>query len=78
MDIDLYALIRENILGERHKRYIVYQIAKAMYYLHTADLVHRDIKPSNILVNENCVAKLCDFGLVRSVDDETETNPILT
>ena len=78
MDIDLYYLIRENILGEKHKRYIIYQIAKAMYFLHTADLVHRDIKPSNILVNENCMAKICDFGLVRSVDDETEANPILT
>lgn len=70
MDIDLYTLIRENILGEKHKRYILYQIAKALYYLHEADLVHRDIKPSNILVNENCLAKVCDFGLVRSVDDE--------
>lgn len=44
-------------------------MAKAIYYLHTADLVHRDIKPSNVLVNENCLAKICDFGLVRSVDD---------
>lgn len=78
MDIDLYTLIRENILGEKHKRYIVYQVAKALYYLHSAELVHRDIKPSNILVNENCLAKVCDFGLVRSVDDEEETQPILT
>lgn len=69
MDIDLFALIRENILGEKHKKFIIYQIAKAMYFLHTADLVHRDIKPSNVLVNENCQAKICDFGLVRSVDD---------
>jgi mitogen-activated protein kinase 15 len=51
MDVDLYFLIRENMLEERQKRFIVYQIAKAIYYLHSADLVHRDIKPSNILVN---------------------------
>ena len=68
MDIDLYTLIRERLLGEQHKRYIIYQIAKALYYLHTAELIHRDIKPSNVLVNEDCLAKLCDFGLVRSVN----------
>ena len=68
MDIDLYTLIRENILEEKHKRFIIYQVAKAVHYLHTGELIHRDIKPSNILVNENCHAKMCDFGLVRSVE----------
>lgn len=50
-----------------------------MHYLHTAELIHRDIKPSNVLVNEDCHAKLCDFGLIRSVDDEDEeVAPVLT
>jgi mitogen-activated protein kinase 15 len=71
MDIDLYTLIREDILAERHRKYIFYQMAKALYYLHSAGLIHRDVKPSNVLVNESCDAKLCDFGLVRSVDDST-------
>jgi mitogen-activated protein kinase 15 len=69
MDADLYLLIREEILVERHRKYILYQIAKAILYLHSGGLVHRDLKPSNILVNEACEAKLCDFGLVRSVED---------
>lgn len=72
MDIDLYTLIREDILAERHRKYIFYQMAKALYYLHSAGLIHRDVKPSNVLVNENCDAKLCDFGLVRSIDDQTQ------
>lgn len=67
MDIDLYTLIRENMLGEQHKRYIMYQVAKSIHYLHSAELIHRDIKPSNVLVNEDCHAKICDFGLVRSL-----------
>lgn len=40
-------------------------MAKAIYLLHHCNLIHRDLKPSNVLVNENCEAKLCDFGLVR-------------
>jgi mitogen-activated protein kinase 15 len=74
MDIDLYTLIRENILAEKHKKFILYQMAKALHFIHSAGLIHRDIKPSNILVNESCEAKLCDFGLVRSVDDENQDN----
>jgi mitogen-activated protein kinase 15 len=72
MDVDLYTLVREDILAERHRKFIFYQIAKALYYLHSAGLIHRDLKPSNVLVNENCEAKLCDFGLVRSLEDGPE------
>ena len=78
MDIDLYTLIRENMLGEQHKRYIIYQSGKAIHYLHSAELIHRDIKPSNVLVNEDCLSKICDFGLIRSVEEEEEMPPILT
>ncbi len=51
MDIDLYTLIRENILAEKHKKFIIYQMAKGLNFIHSAGLIHRDIKPSNILVN---------------------------
>lgn len=54
MDVDLHRLIRENLLGEKHKKYILYQVAKSVFFIHSAGLIHRDIKPSNILVNENC------------------------
>ena len=42
-------------------------MAKAIKYLHSAEVIHRDLKPSNILLNSDCVVRICDFGLARSL-----------
>ena len=67
MEADLHNVISESILKEVHIKFIIYQIAKALKYLHSGLILHRDLKPSNILINSNCSIKLCDFGLVRSL-----------
>lgn len=59
-------------MKEKHKKYIIYQIAKALKYLHSTDLIHRDLKPSNVLINSECLVKVCDFGLIRSLDQELD------
>eukprot|EP00919_Chromeraceae_sp_WS-2016_P001722 GHVR01004171.1.p1 GENE.GHVR01004171.1~~GHVR01004171.1.p1 ORF type:complete len:376 (+),score=58.12 GHVR01004171.1:87-1214(+) len=82
METDLHAVIRANILEDIHKQYIVYQLLKSLKYMHSGELLHRDMKPSNILLNSECLVKVADFGLARSVA-ATETvelgaNPVLT
>ena len=67
METDLHAVIRANILQDIHKQYIMYQGFKAIKYMHSAKLVHRDLKPSNMLLNAECLMKVADFGLARSL-----------
>merc|ERR1711988_1642132 len=67
METDLHAVIRANILEEVHKQYLMYQSFKALMYMHSAQLVHRDMKPSNLLLNSECLMKVADFGLARSL-----------
>jgi len=67
METDLHATIRANILEEVHKQYIMYQSCKALMYMHSANLVHRDMKPANLLLNAECLMKVADFGLARSL-----------
>eukprot|EP00210_Caulerpa_lentillifera_P005220 g4987.t1 len=67
METDLHAVIRANILEDVHKRFIMYQLFKALKYLHSGELLHRDIKPNNLLLNSDCSLKLADFGLARSL-----------
>ncbi|KAG5181216.1 mitogen-activated protein kinase [Tribonema minus] len=78
METDLHAVIRANILEEIHKKYIIYQLVKALKFMHSAQLLHRDIKPSNLLLNSDCHIKLCDFGLCRSVAEAAGPQPHLT
>lgn len=78
MEADLHNVISEGILKEVHIKFIIYQMAKALRYLHTGSIIHRDLKPSNILVNSNCSIRLCDFGLVRSLGKVQDNQAVLT
>ncbi|XP_026155326.1 mitogen-activated protein kinase 15 [Mastacembelus armatus] len=81
MDTDLHAVIKKGtLLKDIHKRYVMYQLLKAIKYLHSGNVIHRDQKPSNVLLDTDCIVKLCDFGLARSLNQiqEDSGNPALT
>lgn len=69
MQSDLHKIIvSTQPLTSDHVKVFLYQILRGLKYLHSARILHRDIKPGNLLVNSNCLLKICDFGLAR-VDD---------
>jgi len=73
MQSDLHKVIySENSLTDNHIAFITYQILCGLKYMHSCGVYHRDLKPSNILVNRECKAKICDFGLARVVDEDDE------
>ncbi|UJR10150.1 hypothetical protein I4U23_014367 [Adineta vaga] len=41
-------------------------ILRGLKFLHSSGVIHRDLKPGNLLVNSDCLLKICDFGLART------------
>ncbi|THG18449.1 hypothetical protein TEA_001596 [Camellia sinensis var. sinensis] len=67
----LYRLLHKpgakEVLDERRRLSMAYDVAKGMNYLHNRNppIVHRDLKSPNLLVDKKYTVKVCDFGLSR-------------
>ncbi|KAI4349019.1 hypothetical protein L6164_009675 [Bauhinia variegata] len=67
----LYRLLHKpgarEMLDERRRLTMAYDVAKGMNYLHKRNppIVHRDLKSPNLLVDKKYTVKVCDFGLSR-------------
>ncbi len=72
---DLAALIRQRDwfrVPEATK--IIAQVAAALTYAHSKGIIHRDVKPHNILIDDQGVAKVADFGIARAINDVSMTD----
>jgi serine/threonine protein kinase len=77
METDLGMLIKsKTVLDDRHNRWIIYQLLRALAYVHGANVSHRDVKPANIVLDSQCNLKLCDFGLSRADFPRESETPV--
>jgi eukaryotic-like serine/threonine-protein kinase len=48
---------------------IMHGVLQALDYTHRHSIVHRDVKPENVLISEEGIVKVADFGIARLTDD---------
>lgn len=84
---NLYYIVMELVQGKTLKEIITedgalswkwsvnvaIQIASALETAHKNNIIHRDIKPHNIIITEDGVAKVTDFGIAKAVSNSTIT-----
>ena len=88
VDGNLHYIVMELIKGKTLKEIIIEekgalpwkwsiniasQIASALEIAHKNEIVHRDIKPHNIIITEDGIAKVTDFGIAKAVSNSTIT-----
>ncbi len=80
---DLHALIHQLRHLPEEERWarceqVLADVCRALVYIHARGLVHRDLKPSNVLIDPQGRCKLTDFGIVKDLDPDHDSQASTT
>lgn len=60
-------------MSQRDAEQVMLGVLNALEYSHRMGVIHRDIKPGNIMISEQGIVKVMDFGIARALDDSAAT-----
>ncbi len=66
-------IVEDGALAWKWSVKVAMQIASALEMAHRNHIIHRDIKPHNIIITEEGIAKVTDFGIAKAVSNSTIT-----
>uniref|UniRef100_A0A9J2P3C0 Protein kinase domain-containing protein n=1 Tax=Ascaris lumbricoides TaxID=6252 RepID=A0A9J2P3C0_ASCLU len=58
------------LLTAGHHKFIIYQLLRALKYIHSASVIHRDLKPGNLALTADCDLSVLDFGQARTLNTD--------
>ncbi|KZS87749.1 kinase-like protein [Sistotremastrum niveocremeum HHB9708] len=71
---ELFSLLRKSRrFPDPVAKFYAAEVALALHYLHTLNIIYRDLKPENILLASDGHIKITDFGFAKRVEDVTWT-----
>ena len=73
-----YVFLTKEGFGEKNGRYIFKQILQGVKYCHEKGVCHRDLKMENIMLSEEYVPKISDFGFATLIQGKNNDNLLST
>jgi Protein kinase domain len=63
--------LRKDLPPPEETARLLIEVARALHYAHQNHVVHRDMKPANVLLDQDGVPKIADFGIAKRLEDSS-------
>ena len=71
-------IVKNQRLSEEEAAFFYYQLINGLEYIHSLGIVHRDLKPENLLLTNDHLLKIIDFGLSNYFTNDADQKLLIT